>query len=63
MNCIDTEKYSNETNIPFYAWECITIQFKHRDLDLVIRNNKNLTMLIKFLTYSINSYDGTKDSA
>ena len=35
---IENEKYTDEKHIPFYSWECITIQFAHRDLDLVIRS-------------------------
>ena len=58
LNSIKTEMYDNEDNIPFYAWQCITIQFKHRDLDLIIRKDKNIRILMKFLMYSINSVDG-----
>ena len=31
VHLMDTEK------CPFWAWECITIQLKHRDIDLIIR--------------------------
>ena len=27
-----------EDQFPFFAWECITIEFKDRNLDLVIKN-------------------------
>ena len=40
----------------------MTIQFKHRDLDLIIRSQKNFVYVVKYLMYSINSFDGTRGS-
>ena len=45
-------QHFNEDKIPFYAWECITIQFKNRDLDLVIKKEKNMNYLLKFLIHN-----------
>ena len=36
---------------------------KHRDVDLVIRNEKHMEMLIKFLIYTLKTADGSKGSA
>ena len=30
MNSIDTHQLRDNENIPFYSWECITLQLKHR---------------------------------
>lgn len=30
----------DELNFPFYAWECITLVLHHREVDLVIRDEK-----------------------
>lgn len=35
INMLDDEQLAN---LPFYSWQCITLQLKHRDVDLVIRD-------------------------
>ena len=35
----------------------------NRDIDLVIRNEKDMEKVIKFLIYNLKTLDGTKDSA
>ena len=35
--------------MPFYSWNCITIQLGHRDVDLVIRSDQHMRNLIAFL--------------
>ena len=59
MNLIDMTIDTEETRkqIPFYPWECITIQCKCRDLDLVIKNQKDMQNLLKFLYYKRNLID------
>ena len=37
INCMPREKSIKESSYPFFAWECITLHLKHRDVDLVIR--------------------------
>jgi len=32
-----TRKKLIESDVPFFAWECLTIKLHHRDIDLVIR--------------------------
>lgn len=39
---IDTQKFNDEKNVPFYAWECVTILMKKRNLDLIIKKTHNL---------------------
>lgn len=48
--------------MPFYAWECLTIQFKRRDLDIVIRDELQMEILIKFLITETNGFDGNRNS-
>ena len=50
-------------NFPFYPWECITLQLKNRDLDLVIRNDDHMKCFIRFLIHVLNTVDGNRDSA
>jgi len=50
-------------NTPFYAWECITIKLKNRDVDLVIRKDKSMNNLLFLLLYHMNTINGTANSA
>ena len=61
MNCLDIE-YNDERNIPFYSWQCITIQMKDRDVDLVIPKEKDMDQLITILIHAMETVDGTKGS-
>ena len=36
-------------NLPLFNWECITIQLQRRDLDLVVKNELDMEILIKYL--------------
>ena len=50
-------------SIPFYCWNCITLQLPHRDVDLVIKCDVHMKMFIRFLVYTLKTIDGNKDSA
>lgn len=52
-----------KTELPFYAWQCITLELGQRQVDLVIKDQKSMDLLVKFLVYSINTMDCRKDSA
>jgi hypothetical protein len=60
---MDNKLYQSRSNIPFYSWECITIIESDREVSLVIRNEKTMELLIKFLIYSINTINGMKNSS
>jgi hypothetical protein len=62
MNSINPLKYAS-SEVAFYAWECLTLQLKHRDLNLVIKDEKDMERLLKFLIYQLNTIDGKKDSS
>ena len=53
LNLVDMSHHleSIKKQIPFYSWECLTIQCKDRDVDLVIRNEVDMQALLKFLYY------------
>lgn len=44
------------------SWNCITIQLKNRDVDLVIQDDHDMKMLIKFLVMSLRTIDGRRDT-
>ena len=50
-------------NLPFFAWQCITIQLDRRDIDFVIPDEGNMIDLLTLLIFNINTIDGTRDSA
>lgn len=62
MNAFSPEKFLDEKTIPFLSWQCITLQLKHRDVDLVIKNQTDMDHLLKFLIYEINTINGKRDS-
>ena len=49
--------------MPFFAWQCLTIKLKHRDIDLVFKDEQDHNNFVKFLIYNMNTIDGTVDSA
>jgi hypothetical protein len=40
INYMSTES-QNMKSMPFFAWECITLKLSHRDVDIVIKNQKS----------------------
>lgn len=38
-----------EKLLPYLCWECITIQFKCRDIDIVVKDELQMEILLKFL--------------
>jgi hypothetical protein len=60
---INTIKRDQLYLLPFYSWNCITIKLKHRDVDLVIKDEKQMDILLKFLVYTLKTLDGYKDTA
>ena len=50
-------------NVPFYSWDCITLQLTHRDVDLVIRNEEDMNKILKLLIFKLKTLDGQKGSA
>jgi hypothetical protein len=49
--------------VPFHSWQCITLQLPNRDVDLVIKNDKEMSMFLKLLTHYLKTLDGKRDSA
>ena len=48
--------------LPFYAWECITLQLKHRDIDLVIKSEEEMRCFLIFLIVKLNTHNGMINS-
>ena len=43
--------------LPYYAWECITIQLPDRNIDLVVREEIHMQLLLKVLILALDSFD------
>jgi hypothetical protein len=50
-------------NLPFYCWECITLQMGHRDVDLVIKDEKDMMKFIALITFSSLNLGQLKNTA
>ena len=50
-------------NLPFYCWECLTILTPGIDLNLVIKDEVDMNVILEFLTISLRSVDGQRNSA
>ena len=48
---------------PFFSWECLTIQFKDRELNLVIKNEHHMQNILKLLISKLKTVDGTRNTA
>lgn len=48
---------------PFYSWNCFTIDVGYRQINLVIRGEKNISRFLKFLIWNIRTLDGKRGSA
>jgi hypothetical protein len=49
--------------LPFHSWNCITLQINDKTLNLVIKDEKKMALLLKFLIYSLRTVDGRRSSA
>lgn len=61
MNSMESMYYQIE-NVPFYSWQCLTLQLGHRDVDLVIKNEKDMDDILRVLVQDLNTVDGQRDS-
>ena len=60
INSMDRVKIEQ---LPFFSWECISIEIKDRKIDLVIRDENHMNLLLKFLIYHLETIDGKRHSA
>ena len=53
----------NRNKVPFFAWQCISILTKDRDVDLVIESEKDMINLLTLLIYKLETIDGYRGTA
>ena len=49
--------------LPFHSWNCITLQLEHRDVDLVIKSEKQMEIFLQFLVYKLKTLDGRRNTS
>ena len=60
INMLDDKQLEE---VPFFAWNCLTICLKTRDIDLVIKDESDMDKVLKFLVYKLKTQDGVRNSA
>lgn len=63
INSVDYVVGGKKLELPFYCWQCITMCFKLRDVDLVIEDDKNLKIVLMFLILTLKTVDGQRGTA
>lgn len=48
--------------MPFYAWDCITLLLKNREIDLVIKDEQQMKIFLMFLILKTNTFNGNANS-
>ena len=61
----DFISFDKETDnmYPFFSWQCLSIQLSTRTVDLVIKDDNQMDILIAFLVQALKTVDGTKGTA
>lgn len=49
--------------LPYYSWECISLKTKHREVDLVFKDQRLMNKLVLHLLRSLKTVDGHRGSA
>lgn len=49
--------------MPYYNWQCLSIQLPNRNVDLVIDKESDMDMLLKFMINSLRTVDGQRGTA
>ena len=62
INSLSSEYFKKNT-LPFYSWDCITLQLEDKEVYLVINNEKQMEAFIKLLIYKLETIDGNRGSA
>tara|TARA_B110000285_G_C15025771_1_gene564063 strand:- start:563 stop:1081 length:519 start_codon:yes stop_codon:yes gene_type:complete len=61
--CCMKQEHHGSKFMPFFSWQCISMRLKHREIDFVIKNEKQQNNLVKFLIHKLGTVDGRVGSA
>lgn len=48
---------------PYFAWQCLTIELKHRVIDLVFPDEQGMKDVLKILVWELETIDGKRGTA
>ena len=51
-----------QTKVPFFSWECITLELPGRNIDLVIKDENDMMKFIKYLIWKLDMINNKKQS-
>lgn len=60
---INSMEHKDLEELPFYAWQCLTLRTDRRDINLVIKDQKDMQCMLEFLVISLRTLDGVRDTA
>ena len=49
--------------MPFFAWQCISLTLSHREVDIVVKDEREQNNLVKYFLYKMRTIDGRAGSA
>ena len=52
----------NDPNIPFYSWQCVTLNVVNRDVDLIIEDDKDMNEFLMLISHRINTVNNYRDT-
>lgn len=55
--------YLTSRSMPFFAWQCISLTLSHREVDIVIKEEKDQNNFVKYILYKMRTIDGRAGSA
>lgn len=55
-------RYHNVESMPLFAWQCLSISLKHRDIDISFKSQREQNNFVKFMLYKLNTVDGRRDN-
>jgi hypothetical protein len=62
INSIPKEN-SKTGHVPFYSWQCVTIEMEHKEMDLIIKDEFEMDVLLGVITYHMNTCNNERNSA
>jgi len=63
-------KHINQTSLskdldklPFYIWDCLTLQLKKSQVDIVVPSGEDMNKILTLLIYRLRTVDGSRNTA
>ena len=60
---INSMQIEDLDDLPFFSWQCISLELKNRCIDLVIKDQTKMNLLLRYLIYTLRTVNGFRNSA